>query len=212
MAERVLTEAEHARIAEAVRAAEANTSGEIYCVVARASDGYFYPAAFTLAVGMLLASLGVAFVLEFWWVSIRPPLLVAAQVLALGSALLVLWMFPALRIHLVPRGLRYRRAHDNAVKQFLARNVHITRARTGVLLFVSLAERYAEVIADAGINRFAGQETWSGVVETLIDHARRGVLADGFVTAVGEVGALLAAHFPPEQSNPNELDDHVVEL
>ena len=60
--------------------------------------------------------------------------------------------FRRLRIHLVPRRQRYRHAHDNAMKQFLARNVHLTTARTGVLLFVSLAERYAEVVADAGIN------------------------------------------------------------
>ena len=74
----------------------------------------------------------------------------------------------------VPRRLRYRRAHDNALKQFLARNVHITTARTGVLIFVSLAERYAEVVADSGINAKVPQETWNDIVADLVAHAQPG--------------------------------------
>ena len=78
-----------------------------------------------------------------------------------------------MRIHLVPLRQRYRHAHDNAMKQFLSRNIHLTTARTGVMLFVSLAERYAEVVADAGINSRVPQETWDGVVAGLVAHARQ---------------------------------------
>ena len=90
------------------------------------------------------------------------------------ALLVLLWPFPALRIRLVPRRLRYRHAHDNALKQFLARNVHITAARTGVLIFVSLAERYAEIVADAGINSRSRRTIWDGVVADLIAHAQAG--------------------------------------
>ncbi len=112
----------------------------------------------------------------------------------------------------MPRRLKYRQAHANAVKQFLARNVHLTTARTGVLLFVSLAERYAEVVADAGINQKVSQETWDGVVLQLVEGARESRLADGFVTAIGTVGALLSEHFPVSEDDINELDDHLVEI
>ena len=70
--------------------------------------------------------------------------------------------------------MQYTQAHDNALRQFLARNVHITTQRTGVLLFVSLAERYAAVVADAGIDRQVRQEDWDGVVAELVEQARRG--------------------------------------
>ncbi len=149
---RPITPQDHARITAAIRDAETKTDGEIFCVVARSSGGYFFPAAFTAAVAMLIVSLAVAFVLEARWLSLRLPYFVLAQMLAFACVFALLWALPALRIHLVPRGLRYRSAHDNAVKQFLARNVHVTAARTGVLVFVSLAERYAEVVADAGID------------------------------------------------------------
>jgi putative membrane protein len=212
MAIETLSPEDHVRVAEAIRSAEERTAGEIYCVVARSSDSYFYPAAFTLALAMLAISLAVAFLLEYWWYDLRMHVFVAAQMLAFCCALLVISLFPRLRVYLVPRRLKYRQAHANAVKQFLARNVHLTTARTGVLLFVSLAERYAEVVADAGINQKVSQETWDGVVLQLVEGARESRLAGGFVAAIGTVGALLSEHFPVSENDVNELDDHLVEI
>jgi putative membrane protein len=208
----MLTEADRKRIEAMVKAAEARTAGEIYCVVARCSDSYFFPAAFILAVAMGAASLLVAFGLEYWWLSIRLPLFVGAQYLALASALLLLWAVPALRIRLVPKALQFRRAHDNALKQFLARNVHITTARTGVLIFVSLAEHYAEIVADSGINQRLKQEEWDAILRDLLAHASAGRLADGYVAAIEAVGGHLATHFPVSANDINELDDHLVEI
>ncbi len=207
-----MTPEEHARIAAAIRDAETRTAGEIFCVGARRSDTYFFPAAFMVTVGILAVSLAVAWAAHWWWFDLATTTLVLAQAFAFASAMLLLYLVPDTRLPLVLRGLRYRRAHHNALKQFLARNVHITNRRTGVLIFVSLAERYAEVVADAGINRKVPQEVWNGVVAALIDKARGGRLADGFEDAVQTVGALLAEHFPVRSGDRNELDDHVVEI
>jgi len=203
---------DHARIAAAVRAAEAGTSGEIYCVLAHASARYFFPAAFMVTLAIVVISLGMAYLLDRWWYQISPPTMIAAQLVAIAGALVVLIVFPAVRLHFVPLRQRYRQAHDNAMRQFLGRNIHITTKRTGVLLFVSLAERYAEVVADAGINEKVPQETWNAVVAGLIAHAKKGNIADGFVEAIAAVGGLLAQHFPVGAADVNELDDHVVEL
>ncbi|UCI08502.1 TPM domain-containing protein [Mesorhizobium sp. B1-1-8] len=213
MATRPISPQDHDRIAEAIRAAEATTDGEIYCVVAHASDGYFFPAAFLATLGVFVASLAVAYGLEALWLTIRLPHFVLAQLLAMAAVVLaLLWLRPALRIHLVPRRLRYQAAHINAMKQFLARNVHRTQARTGVLIFVSIAERYAEVVADAGIDVKVGQHVWDSVVRDLTQHAGDDRLADGFVKAIESVGAVLAGHFPVTAGDTNELDDHLVEI
>lgn len=209
---RTMNRNEHQRVTRAIRAAESRTSGEIYCVVARSSDSYFFPAAFAILSCVLILSLAVAFALEYRWLTIRLPWFVAAQLLAGACALLLVWLVPAVRIMLVPRRLRYLRAHDNALKQFLARNVHITTQRTGVLIFVSLAERYAEVVADSGIDQNVPQETWNTIVAKLVEAARTERLADGFVEAVEAVGDLLATHFPVRPDDVNELDDHLVEI
>lgn len=209
---RPLTPQEHARVAEAIRAAERRTSGEIFCVMARASDSHFYPAAFVLAAATLVASLIAALVLEAWWISLPTSLFVVAQGLAFLLGLVLLTAFPALRIRLTPKLIAWRHAHRHAMQQFLSRNIHLTENRTGVLIFVSLAERYAEVVADARIDARVGQEDWNGVVATLTRHAAEDRLADGFVAAIAQVAALLETHFPPEPHDRNELDDHLVEI
>jgi putative membrane protein len=212
MASETMTEQDHARIAEAIRNAEESTSGEIYCVVARRSDGYFFSAAMVFTVSILVISLAVAFLVEAWWLTMRLPVFVSAQLLALAAALALVNILPGLRIRLAPRRWQYIRSHENALKQFLARNVHLTAERTGVLIFVSIAERYAEIVADAGIDTKVPQDMWDSIVAGLIDDARHDRLADGFVTAVAAVGALLAEHFPVRPDDVNELDDHLVEI
>ncbi|MGF7006275.1 TPM domain-containing protein [Aminobacter sp. BE322] len=207
-----LNPGDHDRIAAAIRSAESQTSGEIYCVVARRSDGYFFPAAFSVTLGILLVSLAAAAALEYWWIAVRLPHFVIVQVLAAAAACALIWLFPGLRLWLVPRSLLWRSAHANALRQFYARNIHLTNARTGVLVFVSIAERYAAVIADAGINAKVEQGQWDGIVAELIGHARDDRLADGFVAAIANVGTLLARHFPVQQGDANELDDHLVEI
>ena len=208
---RPLSSDEHAALAERIRAAEARTSGEIYCVVAQRSDDYLHPAALMLAVGALLAGLVAAFVLDRLWLSVPHVVLVAAQLAALAAGLAAIKLRPGLRLWLVPSRLRYRRAHDNAARQFLAHNVHLTAARTGILIFVSLAERYAEVVADAGIDAKVGREAWDGIIEGLVGKAADDRLAEGLAEAIARAGELLAKHFPGE-SDPNELEDHVVEI
>ena len=212
MAKKSMTPEEHARVAEAVRRAEANTSGEIFCVLARASDSYFFPSAFFVTLAVLVVGLVVAILLELWWFTVGLPEFAALELLGVLAALAVLRAFPALRVHYVPHSVRRRRAHDNAVRQFLARNIHLTHERTGVLLFLSVEERYAEVIADSGINARVEQKDWDRIVSLLVSHAGRDRLADGFCEAVAEVGALLARHFPPRANDRNELDDHLVEI
>ncbi|WP_273792829.1 TPM domain-containing protein [Brucella anthropi] len=203
---------DHARIAEAIRKAEAETSGEIYAVLARSSDDYFFAAGFVATCGILIASVVAAFLAHWYWFDIRLPMFGLAVLAAFLTAMLVLWFFPAIRMLLVPRRIRYKRAHLNALQQFLARNVHITEHRTGILLFVSMAEHYAEVIADAGIHARVEQDEWNAIVATLIHHASRAQVAEGFVLAIGQAGLLLEKHFPAGPENANELDDHLIEL
>lgn len=207
-----LSPSDHDRVAAAIRAAEQHTQGEIVCVLARASDSYFFPAVSVFAAAIFIVSPLVAFGLDRLWLAMPLLHFAAAQLAAFAAGLLVLWLAPGLRFQLVPRRVRYRRAHRNAVGQFLATNMHATEARTGVLLFVSLAERYAEVVADAGINARVPQAAWNGIVAGLLAHARDGRVADGFCAAVAEAGTLLAREFPRVSGDRNELPDRLVEI
>ena len=125
-------------------------------------------------------------------------------------AALVQWW--PLRIALVPRFIKRSRAHRHAVDQFLAQNLHTTKGRTGVLIFVSMAEHFAEVIADAGINDKVPHGTWEGVVARLIGHLKERDIVAGFDGAIIECGDLLAEHFPPGTADENELPNHLIVL
>lgn len=206
---RILSHQERQFLAEKIRFAETSTRGEIYCVVARQSDNYFYPASFMLTVGILIVSLPLGLWLDNSWLQFTHSGFTLAQIVAFVSALLILKLAPHLRIIMVPRKLRYRRAHDNAVKQFLAHNVHLTEQRTGILIFVSLAEKYAEIVADAAINDRVPQEEWNKLVERVIAAAGEDRLYEGLSDVIERSSALLVQHFPSGVRNPNELQDHV---
>lgn len=203
---------DHARIAEAISNAEKSTSGEIYCVVTRKSDDYFFPASFFCSLAIIVAMVPAAYVTGSRWDPPHHLVLPIAGVAALVLAIILLRIAPVLRIYFVPRYLRFRRASANAVTQFLSHNIHVTEDRTGVLIFVSLAERYAEIVADSGINEEVDQEIWNDIVGDLTASAAESRLPDGYVQAIEAVGRVLAKNFPAIPGSKNQLTDHLVEI
>jgi putative membrane protein len=119
---------------------------------------------------------------------------------------------PAIRIHLVPRRAKHDRAHTVAMRQFFAQGLHNTERRTGVLIFAAVAERYAEIVADAGINAKVPPHVWDQAVAALIAGIKDGRPGDGFVAAIEQCGAVLAEHFPPGALNRDELPNKLVEI
>ncbi|AQS41960.1 MAG: Putative membrane protein [Candidatus Tokpelaia hoelldobleri] len=207
-----ITDEERARIAQAVRVAESRTSGEIYVVLARESDDYFYTASFMMSFITLVLAILCAFWLHWSWRDIPLHYFGLGMLGFYLFCLFCLAVIPSLRLWLTPARVKQRHAHNNAVRQFLAHNVGRTSGRTAVLLFVSLAEHYAEVIADSGINARVQQQEWHDIVALLTSHARKGELAGGYVRAIDKAGALLAGHFPPDGRNENVLSDELVEI
>jgi putative membrane protein len=108
--------------------------------------------------------------------------------------------------------VQHQRAHFVALEQFLLQNLHATQEGTGVLLFVSVAEHYVEIIADKGINDRAAPGSWDSLVSDFVAQVRRGRVADGFVQAIEGCGDLLEAHFPATGCDRNELPNNLIEI
>jgi putative membrane protein len=204
----MISDAERAQVAEAIRIAEARTTGEIFCVVAQQSSTYgLVPVAWAAALA-LVVPLPLIY-LTSWPASVIYALqLIGFVVAAVGLSR------PRLRYRIVPKRARHDRAHSTAMRQFWAQRLNKTQGRTGVLIFVSLAERYAEIIADAGINEKVTPEVWENAVNDLTAAIKQGRIGDGFVAAIAQCGMVLAEHFPIQQGgvNPNELPDKLVEI
>lgn len=197
-----ITAEEYKAVAAAIRAAEEGTSGQLVCVLARASSNYAQvPILWASALALLLPWP----LIHFTQLSVERIFL--AQLAAfLLFGLLFSWM--PLRLLLVPRSVRRAQAHRTALEQFMVRNVGHTANRSGVLIFVSLAEHYARIVADEGIARRVPKSEWQEAIDALLAHAREGRIAEGFMAAVERCGAVLAEHAPPDGSR-NELPDRL---
>ena len=224
-----LTPQVQSRIGDAIAAAEAKTSGEIFCVLARRvssyrdiSLGWAVAAALLLPLGMIPFGFDPAWIpgLGDGWQAahLSSTDVVVGQSLAayalIQSAVFVtaflLTSIPGVRRFVTPRSVRRARVRRAAMEQFLAHGLHITRERTGVLIFAALADHQVEVVADEGIHSKVDQAIWADAVEALAKGMKNNDPAAGFEVAIGLCGDVLAEHFPPRTENPNEIEDRLV--
>lgn len=224
-----ITPEDSKRIAQAVAAAEAATAGEISCVIAPEAGDYrevswiwaaaaalVLPAAALFAglkpqmltalfggwtVGHAAANDATIFTTLITYVSLQAAVFVV-------TALIV--ALPPVRRALTPGPRKAQMAHQAALEQFASLGLANTRGRTGVLLYVAVAEHRAEVVADEGIYAKAPKLVWDEVVGLLIEGLKQNRPADGFVAAVRRTGEILAEHVPPDPDNPNETPDELI--
>lgn len=202
----LVTKDEEARIAKAITDAELATSGEIVAMITAESSTYYYVAYLWAAV--IALALPWPFIVWTWW----PVHTIYVMQIVAFVALALLFLWSPVRHRLVPGSVKRSRAHRRAVEQFLAQNLHTTAGRTGVLIFVSVAERYAEILADSGIHKLVAASEWQAIVDRLADAIGDGEAGDGFVAAIEAVGQRLAKHFPPGTAGPSSLPNHLIVL
>lgn len=206
MIETVFSPDDRARISAAIVAAESRTAGEIVAVVAPESASY-------MSVPFMwagLAALIVPWPLIFftWW----PDHWIYVLQLAVFAAVVLMLLYRPLRFALVPPMMKRERARQRASEQFLVQNLCTTPNRTGVLIYVSMAERFAALIADSGIDAKVEKGTWQRIIDELTKKLADNRPTEGFVGAIEAVGAELARHFPPGTGEPNRLPDHLIVL
>lgn len=224
-----LTNEAHDRIAAAIAAAETRTSGEIFCVLARRVSSYrdvslawAAAAALILPLGLIPLGFEAAWIPGFAdsWEAAH----LAAREISTGQALgayaviqavVFLTVYLITRIPVVtrwvtPRAIRRARTRNAAMQQFLAHGLHVTEARTGVLLFAALSDHQVEIVADEGIYARVDHAVWGDAAEALSRGLKRDDAAAGFEAAVGLCGEVLAGHFPPRPTNHNEVADRLV--
>jgi putative membrane protein len=124
-------------------------------------------------------------------------------------ALLMLLCLPRVRVALMPRRARRAAAYRVAMEQFVSRGLTRNKSHSGILIYVSLAEHYARIIAGTEIAARVPQARWQAAVDALIAHTRNGFIADGFIAAIEMCGEELGRHFPRTASDRNNLPDRI---
>ena len=221
-----LSDADREKVSAAIAAAEAKSNGEIVAVATPISDPY-HDVALHWALIPLFAVLAWAAwrptALEWWYdflfggwspeptLSQLLTLLMAFAALKFTIALLILKWMP-LRLALTPSATKHRRVRRRAVAIFKAAAEKRTAGRTGILIYLSMGERRAEIIGDEAITSVTTPETWGEAMAALLVDVKAGRVADGIVAAIGEVGSVLTEHFSRSVEDVNEIPDKLIEL
>jgi putative membrane protein len=222
----LLSDADHDRVSAAVAAAEAHTSGEIVTIVARRSDGYadvaLAWAGFVAITALTVLSLFPDFylgivdtVLGHWaheWTPAGVFTVAAGVATAKFIGMLLLQLWPPLKFWLVPPHIKRLRVRGRAISYFRTGTERRTTGRTGVVIYLSLAEHRAEIVADQAIASKVAPQVWGEAMAAMLIELKAGRIADGMIAAVGRVGAVLAEHFPRADDDVNELPDRLIEV
>ena len=221
-----LSQEDHDLVTAAVAKAERESDGEIVTIVAQRSDAYHDVGLHYAVLAMLLVPVIGAIVPQGWidwgtgllfgWnaeIGFRTlMLLMFVKMAALFLIVRYALAWQPLRMALTPGRTRSRRVHRRAIELFRTGCEQKTRGRTGVLLYLSLAEHRAEIVADKAIADQVAPEIWGEAMAVLVDEVKAGRPGRGMALAVEKIGAVLAPILPPTQTNPNELPDRLIEL
>lgn len=226
MAKPAMTDADHKLVSDAVAAAEMHSAGEIVTIVTPRSDDYHdvalvwatlaaFAALCTLEVGSGFFLPQIEHLLGLWAFEWTPRAVLGLALFAATTKFLAVYLlmrFTALGMWLTPRRVRNARVRTRALTCFRVGAESRTSGHTGVLIYLSLAEHRAEIIADAAIASKVSPETWGYAMKAMLDPLRQVRMAQGMAAAVGEVGKVLSEHFPRSEDDVNELPDRLIEV
>ena len=221
-----ITDADHTTVTDAVAQAELTTSGEIVTVVANESDGYTDVAlalsAFVSFTALVLLAffpdpvLGAFDALSGGWNTEWTPSGLLGLASGIGIALFLivfaLTLSPAIRFALIPGRVKSLRVEDAAIRHFKVGAERRTHGRTGVLIYVSLREHRAQIVADAAIADKVDPEVWGAAMVDMLREIKQGQLGAGIAAGVRDVGEILSQHFPRAEDDENELPDRLIQL
>jgi len=221
-----LSDEDHERIRAAVAEGELLSSGEIVTILADRSDGYTDVALAWAALVAFLALGVLAIAPEFYmtlyerliadWGHEWTPRMILSLALGVASlkfaGMLLLQLWQPLKFWMIPAPIRTMRVHDRALRAFRIGTEQRTMGRTGILIYISMREHRAEIVADEAIAGKVEPGVWAEAMHALLAELREGRTADAMIAAIGKVAPVLATHVPRLPGDVNELPDRLIEV
>jgi putative membrane protein len=185
------TPVEHNRIDAAIAEIGRSTAADLQVVVARVSDRYsLYPVAWAAIAAILLGAL-VSLIRPD--IASRIVIMIQLWFLVVITALLD-WL--PIRLWIVPERVKHAHARQLAHREFNAHVAANPKQPHRILLFVSLGERYVEIIADHQTHALAPAGVWNKIVDEFLTTVKAGRVADGVLDAVAACGSILKTQHP----------------
>ena len=212
MARPLFTSKELQHIQAAVKQAESFSDGEIVPVLARQSSFYetaFWRAGFVLS---FLTGIGLSVLyIATDYILLLPPYLWLLLTLASGLlGALLAQLLPSWKRLFISKGVQEARVVDQAKDMFYDHGISFTEQRTGILLYISLFEQQAVILADMGINELVPPGSWENIINRLTIGLKEGRRADSISEAIVACGRLLEeSGVQRAVDDDNELSDEV---
>lgn len=219
-----LTEADFAHVSTAVAEAEGQSAGEIVTIMAERSDGYADIALVWAAIAAFAALTALSLFPDFYlgkidwltgeWANEWTPREIFALAVMVGVVkfigMLLIQLWQPLKFFLIPAPIKSARVRARAETCFKVGAERRTHGRTGILIYLSMREHRAEIVADQAIAGKVSPEIWGEAMAAMLAEIRKGQVADGMIAAVQRVGVVLAEHFPRAEDDVNELPDRLI--
>lgn len=203
----ILEKSETEKIEQTIKEVEKTTSGEVVPMILKESD-FYGVAHLRLSLIMNFLSAIILFVFFPYEFDSTFYLFLITLFSTLGY---VLCFIPFIKRMMLFNDEITEEVNQRAFQAFFENNLHTSRDRTGVLVFVTLLERRVIVLADSGINEKVEEGTWDKVKDEFVEFLKRKEITSGFVHTLKNIGEILTKHFPIKDDDTNELSNKLVQ-
>ncbi len=197
---------EKEQIQEEIKTLETKSSAELVAVITKYSSSY----RFETLVFSLLISVFISIILLF--ADIDTIKFFQIQVLSFFALFFLTSGFKKILLTFLPKKYKYEKASINAKKEFYNLGIKDTKTKLGIMFYVSIEEKYVEIITDTGIKSKISDNYWQDIVNEFIKDVKNNQFSVGYKKAIKECSETLIKSFPIQENDKNELSNEVIEL
>lgn len=203
----ILNEKEQELISKEIENLERFSSAELVAVITQKSSNYKYAGLLISIFFVFFSSFILYFLKEL---SILE--LLQYQLLIFVGINLLFENYKKLVLKILPQNYKHQKASLYAKEQFNNLGLNRTKTKQAIMFFVSLDEKYVEIITDKEISKKIPDEFWQQLVQEFIDDVKKEDFLNGYLKALKTSKAILIQHSPIQENDKNELSNEVIEL
>ena len=197
---------EKEKISNEIKKLEQKSSCELVAVITKNSSSYWF---FILTASLFVAAITTIIASTFNPNSIK---FLEIVVLFFISSIIFLNSYKRPILALLPKEYKYKVASNRANSEFIKLGLHKTETREAIMFFVSIEERFVQIICDKNIKAKIDNTYWQKIVDEFILDVKKDEFSKGYIKAIHSCSELLIKEFPIEQNDENELSNEVIEL
>jgi len=193
-------------ISNEIEKLEKKSSSELVAVVTKQCSSYKFE---TVVLSLFITTIISLITLIFDISAIK---LFQIQIISIFMLYFIFEKFNKILLTFLPKSYKHTKASNYAHKQFSNLGFQTTKTKQAIMFFVSLDEKYVEIITDSAIKEKINDSYWQEIVNEFITDVKNNNLSNGYLKAIKSCNEILIKNFPIQEDDENELPNEVVEL